>query len=167
MKTKRFVLLIGLLLVLAVATMAVAQPGVSAAKEGGTQLQVLIELPPPSSDGTSMSAEELVELVTIACCFQVDSFFDVSYAANIGSIGLDGNTTTFQVDSFFDVFYEISFDNPPSGGESRTVQTEILSMDLSGALHDPTNPAGAIDAVTQAVKKAGGRVYTGHVTLIK
>ena len=178
MRRKRFALLIGLLMLVAVATMAVAQPGANAATRGEAQLQFLIELPQPvcepdpaDPDGppicTPASAKELVELVTGACCFQFDVFFEVDYISNIGSSGLDGNTTTFQVDSFFDVFYEIEFDNSPSGAGSRTIQTEMLSMDLSGTLNDPDNPAGAIDAVTKAVNAVGGHVHRGHVTILK
>ncbi len=156
MRGKRFALLIGLLAIVAVATMAVAQPGAGApAPRGEGQLQFIIELPPtPKCEPgvvcpPPMTAQELVELVTEACCFQVDSFFDISYVSNIGSSGLDGTTATFQVDSFFDVFYEIEFNNPPGG--DRTVQTEILSMDLSGIFGDPDKPAAALDAVTRAV----------------
>ena len=169
MRRKRFVLLIGLLILVAVATMAVAQPGANAATpgQGKVQLQFLIELP-QSPAGTPTRVGELVKRISNIGSsgedgFTVDSFFDIQYVSNIGSSGLDGNTATFQVDSFFDVFYEIEFDN--SG--NRTLQTEMLSMDLSGTLNDPANPAGAIDAVTRAVNEAGGHVHGGHVTILK
>ena len=167
MRGKRFALLIGLLIIVAVATMAVAQPGVSGAQKGQVQLQFLIELPKMSPDPTITPMEWVISNLGSSGedGFRVDSFFDISYVSNIGSSGLDGNTTTFQVDSFFDVFYEIEFDNPTGG--DRTVQTEILSMDLSATLNDPTDPAGAIDAVTKAVNEGGGHVHKGHVTILK
>ena len=179
MKGKRVLLLIGLLILVALGTMAIAQPSASSAQSGQVRLQFLIELPPtpkcePDTDPSRCPTPvgDLVRKISNLGSsgedgFVVDSFFDISYVRNIGSSGLDGNTTTFQVDSFFDVFYEIKFDNPKGGGD-RTIQTEMLSMDLSATPNDPTNPAGAIDAVTRAVRdEVGGHVHKGHVTILK
>ena len=160
--------MVGLVMVLAALLAAVTyasfQPSAQAASAGQGQFQaeLIVQLPP---DVTSVSAA--LTLVrgsgedpdTGESDFQVDSFFDVSYVSNIGSSGLDGFApSSFQVDSFFDIYYEIDF-------STRTVQTEMLSMSLTGSMSDPTDPGVVIDAVTSALK--GGHVYYGHVNVIR
>lgn len=160
MSRKGFALLIGLLVLVAMVTMAMAQPGASSAPSGQVELELVVEMP-RSPDGTP--AGDLAEIIRNLGSsglggFQVDSFFDVSYVSNIGSNGLDG----FQVDSFFDITYEIDFDSSPGA-----IEVEIVAMQLRGTLADPTDPAAALDAVIQAISVAKGKVYAGHITVLK
>ncbi len=162
MRGKRFALLIGLLMMVAVATMAVAQPGVSGAPSGQVQLEFLIEMP-KSSDPALTPVGDLVGIISNLGSsgedgFRVDSFFDITYVSNLGSSGLDG----FAVDSFFDVTYDIEY-----GSSASTIEVEIIAMQLRATPNDPANPVGAIDAVKKAVNGAGGKVYVGHVTVLK
>lgn len=84
--------------------------------------------------------------------FRIDSFFDIDYGVS--------NSGGHSADSFFDVWVEVSFssgrDNPDG---SRTFDTEILSMDLTGASSGPSSQnhlalAAALD-------------HRGHVTVLK
>ena len=85
--------------------------------------------------------------------------------SNIGSSGEDGvsacGESDFQVDSFFDIAYRI--EPPPD----RTIQTEMLSMPLTGTLLTPDNPGEAMDDLRCQVEAAGGDIYYGHVTILK
>lgn len=95
--------------------------------------------------------------------FQVDSFFDVSYVSNIGSSGEDGvRASDFQVDSFFDVFYEIDY-----SGDRGVIETEMIAMQLTGRVSDPSNPGVALDAIRAAAALLKGDIYYGHVTILK
>ena len=182
MRSKRFAILIGLLILLAVGTMALVQSGAGAQTKGETKddkkhkgevaIEMLIQLP-KSPDGTQTRVGDLLtKIKNIGSSGQdgvtFDVFFDITYISNIGSSGLDGvsagsNLASFNVDSFFDIEYEIDFDPP----RYRTVQTEMLSMDLTGRVDDPSNPGIALDALRRAVSAVGGDVYVGHVTVLK
>ena len=60
--------------------------------------------------------------------FRVDSFFDVFFELDLGGGG------QYQIDSFFDVFTELSIENvTPAGATTGRYETEIVSMDLTGA----------------------------------
>ena len=102
---------------------------------------MLIQLP-ESPDGTETSVGDLVTKIS-----------------NIGSSGQDG----VRFDSFFDIDYQIDFDPP----RYRTVETEMLSMQLSGRVADPSNPGTALDALRRAVSIVGGDVIVAHVTILK
>ncbi|MDP6636475.1 MAG: PEP-CTERM sorting domain-containing protein [Phycisphaerae bacterium] len=58
--------------------------------------------------------------------YQVDSFFDV-----FTELSVDGGGQ-WQVDSFFDVFVELNVTPGPRLEQTRTFETEIVSMSLSG-----------------------------------
>jgi len=90
-----------------------------------------------------------------AADFQVDSFFDIEY--RIDPTG-QGNPSEFVVDSFFDIWTELSFTPGPSDPQSRTWDTEILSMDLAGA-SGPSSPF--------SLGLAPGADHHGHVTVLK
>ena len=87
----------------------IAQSSVPAAtaKTGDTfQLDLVIQ----SSETryTRLDVSNKIKVVESALAkgkYNVDSFFDITYASNIGSSGLDGNTAkvSFNVDSFFDL----------------------------------------------------------------
>jgi hypothetical protein len=85
--------------------------------------------------------------------FQVDSFFDITY--RVGPAG-----GPYSVDSFFDVFTEIEISPPTNNPDgSQTFDTEMLSMDLSGA---PGQPSGNDILGLSSVAE-----HRGHVTILK
>ncbi len=81
------------------------------------------------------------------------SGFDFDFQFDPG----DGN---FQVDSFFDVFttLQIATENESTGN----FDTEILSMDLSGAIPDPNNPDDLIE-----LRLSTTNPHYGHITVLK
>lgn len=144
--------------------LVVAQPAAEAARNNA-QLDLILEIPRSDDPaGLQRSLGDLTELVVSnigssgedGVSFSVDSFFDVFYARNIGSSGLDG--VRFSVDSFFDIEYQT---------ESQTIDTEILSMSLSGTYSVRLNEAQILDKARAAGLKAGGDVIYGHVTILK
>ena len=161
MQKKFMALLLSIGALVAFAGVVAAQPTAQAAgAKGEARLDVVVAIPsPPSSDGTSPTATDIVAAISGQSEFIVDSFFDISYAAaNIGSSGLDGvRISSFNVDSFFDIEYEI-FGDPDFA---------FLAISVTEALADPSNPGAAIDAVDDAVRKAGGYTHHGHVTVLK
>jgi hypothetical protein len=142
----------------------IAQSSVPAAtaKTGDTfQLDLVIQ----SSETryTRLDVSNTIKVVESALAkgkYNVDSFFDITYASNIGSSGLDGNTAkaSFNVDSFFDLEYEIA---------RRSFPTEMVAMSLTASLGDGTVSQRAIDLVREAVKSLGAEVTYGHVTVLK
>ena len=162
------VLVVGMIaLAVAVSTLAL-QPSAqaAAAPKGQVQIDLMVEVKPGGDTALIVSNIGSSGLDGVSCgrsSFNVDSFFDVSYVSNIGSSGEDG--VRFIVDSFFDVEYSIAPPTPDSTG--RTVQTEILSMDLSAALVDPDDSSQVMDDLRCQVEDAGGTVYYGHVTVLK
>lgn len=98
--------------------------------------------------------------------FQVDSFFDVFYEINATNPGGTVNT----VDSFFDITYSMSATpdevriDPDTGDETRSWDTEILSMDLSRS-----KPAGLFGDpdFDFSMRLAPGHTHHGHVTILK
>ena len=163
MKKSSIVFLVALFAVVVTAGTIVVQPTAVAAvpAKGEAQMDFMIEVG-MAPDGTPMSVQQLVKVISNIGSsgedgFIVDSFFDITYVSNIGSSGIDG----FSVDSFFDVSYKI--DN----SSDKTFDTEMVALSLRSTLDDPNNPARAIDAVKAAVEKTGGRVYYGHVTVLK
>ena len=185
MRKKRFAALTGLLALLAVGIMAVAQSGAGAevTKAPQVEIQLLFELP-KSPDGAPTSLSDLLRTISKVGSggyqgVRFDSFFDITYASNIGSSGQDGVSRRLVVsnigssgqdgvraagpDSFFDIFYEIDFKRTSSA----TIETEMVAMQLRATVTSPANPAGALDAVRGAISAAGGDVYIGHVTVLK
>ena len=75
--------------------------------------------------------------------------------SNIGSSGQDGVSASF--DSFFDITYQI---------ELRTIETEIIAMQLRGTYPSDLNPALLIDLDGLRIA-TGGDVTYGHVTVLK
>ena len=69
----------------------------------------------------------------------------------------DGN---FQVDSFFDVFTELQISTKTEA--LGLFDTEILSMDLSGATADPNNPDDLIE-----LRLSTTNPHYGHITVLK
>ena len=141
---------------------------VLAAKIGGLQIDLLVELPPGGSAATLVSniGSSGLDGVSGKCSpdgtssFIVDSFFDVSYVSNIGSSGLDGVRYSF--DSFFDVEYSLG-----PGERAGGFDTEILSMDLKASLVGSNNPGHVMDDLRCQVETAGGKIIEGHVTVLK
>ena len=66
--------------------------------------------------------------------YTVDSFFDITYRLS------PPGSSDFTVDSFFDITYRIDFilDGTQSNDDFAYFDTEILSMDLAGAIASPT-----------------------------
>ena len=85
--------------------------------------------------------------------------------SNIGSSGQDG----VRVDSFFDVEYQIdSFFDITVESNTKSFDTEILSMDLSGSPKSRgLDPGAVIQSVISAVRGIDGTVHHGHVTILK
>ncbi|MFN3166760.1 MAG: PEP-CTERM sorting domain-containing protein [Phycisphaeraceae bacterium] len=88
--------------------------------------------------------------------FRVDSFFDIEYRLS------PPGSSDFSVDSFFDIEYSITFTNDPSrsGPDLQYFETEILSMDLTGASPGPTNTGSLL-------RLAPSADHRGHVTVLK
>ena len=104
---------------------------------------------------------DLVEDALARGDYNVDSFFDVFYVSNIGSSGEDG--VSFRSNPTFDVFFEVDY---KTSGASK-ITTEMVAMSLTANPNGSSSPQGAVDAVRQALRKAGGDVYIGHVTVLK
>ena len=139
MKKRNFVLSAGLFAVAAFVILAVSLPANEASAAKSKQ-ESQLDFTIQISPGVSV--EEIVAAVR--------------RGANIGSSGQDG----FRVDSFFDITYEISAS--PDGFD-----TEMVSLSLRAAPNDPdVNPGAVIDNVRAAVGKSG-RVFYGHVTVLK
>ena len=89
--------------------------------------------------------------------FQIDSFFDLFYTIDPDG---PGGSDPFIIDSFFDIATAITIAPPvinPNG--SRTFDTEILSMDLSGAVGSPST--STVLGLSAALD------HRGHVTVLK
>jgi|GEM_PF-2880899 hypothetical protein len=166
MKMRNAIVMLGIIAIVAAVGISSFLPDAQAAPKAkqGDKGQVEIQLVLDPGEGGS--AERMVTAISnigssgqdgVRSTFIVDSFFDISYyAANIGSSGLDG----VSFDSFFDITYSTSAGN-------RTVQTEMISMSLTGSLSNPDNPGEALDAIRAAVTKARGVLHHGHVTILK
>ncbi|MDA0799438.1 MAG: hypothetical protein O2884_12310 [Chloroflexi bacterium] len=141
-----------LLAAAAAAVFAMYQPNVQAAPQAKADVQIDLMVIGQSPESV---IARLGKIDPASSGFIVDSFFDITYAANIGSSGLDGVTATgFNVDSFFDISYELSVD---STGTSR-FDTEMVSLSLSGPLTNPSDPtavATALKAVGDAISPPG------------
>jgi len=89
--------------------------------------------------------------------FQVDSFFDIEYRLS------PPDSSDFTVDSFFDVAYRMTFANDPTQSDSdkQHFDTEILSMDLNGALPAPGNSGSQLRLAGPPHR------HRGHVTVLK
>ena len=127
------------------------------------QLDIVIQAGVSSDVTKGLDVSTAVEIVESALAkgkYNIDSFFDITYASNIGSSGLDGNTVkaSFNVDSFFDIEYEIA---------RRSIPTEMVAMSLKGQIGDGTSSQRSIDLVREAAKAAGAEVTYGHVTVLK
>lgn len=141
-----------LLAVAAAALFAMYQPNVQAAATAQAEVQIDIVV-------LGQTPEKVIATIAkidpATSGFVVDSFFDISYAANIGSSGQDGVTaTSFTVDSFFDVTYELRSD----GDDTGRWDTEMVSLSLRGPLADPSDPmavANALSAARSAIEAGG------------
>ena len=159
MKKRSFVLLAGLVAIVAAAFFAYTQPTTSAAprllrSEADVELIVRVAKPGSSSlvvSNIGSSGEDGVR-------FSVDSFFDILVVSNIGSSGEDG--VRFSIDSFFDIFYDIAADD----AGARSVPIELVALQLRGSNADPNNPGQVLDDLKAAVGDSG-TVIGGHVTL--
>jgi hypothetical protein len=175
------VLMVGLVALAVVGAVAVQEPDAqaAAAPKGQVQIDLIVSLPTPDPDDpTALNRNGQLVVSNIGSSgmdgvgvcspgtssFQVDSFFDIMYVSNIGSSGQDG--VRFQIDSFFDVEYSIARLADPPPGE-RTIQTEMLSMSLTGNLIDPIDPTGVLDDLRCDVESVDGDIYYGHVTILK
>lgn len=159
---------IALLIAFAAATMLVAfQPGVQAKNKPKADFQIDIFV----TGTTASAAVRTIEKVAAASqdprsttpAFNVDSFFDITYA-NIGSSGLDGvRASSFNVDSFFDVEYQID------GNRTGSWDTEMVSLSLTGIFGDPDFDVAAAEQVFTAISNAvgGKHKHHGHVTILK
>ena len=116
-------------------------------------------VPSPGEPGALETALGVIKGALSEHNFQVDSFFDVYYVPNIGSSGEDG--VSFKAGANFDVFFEVEV------SRSGTFETEMIAMSLSSTAPDPSNPQGAIDIARTAVEGLKGRVFYGHVTVLK
>lgn len=98
--------------------------------------------------------------------FQVDSFFDVFYEINATNSSGKANT----VDSFFDITYSMSVTpgevkiDADTGDETRSWDTEILSMDLSRS--KPADLFGDPD-FDFSMRLAPNQKHHGHITVLK
>lgn len=169
---------IALLIAFAAATMLVAfQPGVQAKNKPKADFQIDIFV----TGTTASAAVRTIEKVAAASqdprsttpAFNVDSFFDITYA-NIGSSGLDGvRASSFNVDSFFDVEYQIDGNRTGSGdidgNRTGSWDTEMVSLSLTGIFGDPDFDIAAAEQVFTAISNAvgGKHKHHGHVTILK
>ena len=160
----------------------VAQPGSTDAAQGvkgDVQIDLLIELGvgPDGSRATVGDVQLVISNIGSSGQdgvrrigdFQVDSFFDITYSrvSNIGSSGLDGvSVANFQVDSFFDIVYRIDPLGPREPPATRTVQTEMLSMSLTGRISDPSDPGAVLGRIGEGLAPLGD-MTGGHVTILK
>ncbi len=100
--------------------------------------------------------------------FVVDSFFDITYDI----IATNGNTpSTHVVDSFFDIAYsmEVTPRQPeilPTGEESRSFDTEMIAMNLSGSHPIDLTGDPDFDLAIQLVEGFDPGL-DGHVTILK
>ena len=127
------------------------------------QLDIVIQAGVSSDVTKGLDVSTAVEIVERAMAegkYNIDSFFDITYASNIGSSGEDGvrAKTSFNVDSFFDIEYEIS---------GKTIPTEMVALSLKGSIGDGTVSQRAIDLVKVEAKAAGADVTYGHVAVLK
>ena len=151
-----------LLVAFAAAAWAYASAGSpqAAAAKSGTEFQLDLSVGVPAGTGAALVVSNIGSSGQDGVRYQVDSFFDIIYA-NIGSSGQDGvRASEANFDSFFDITYDLDF----SSSDGRTFDTEMISMSLRAHADDP---AGALDAVVEAVRQLKGRVYYGHVTVLK
>lgn len=166
--------LVAVVIAVAVATIIVviqsSTPGASARTHDQIQLDLIVTVLPAPDDGTGKNPdgpgplESTLDIIKGALSdqdFQVDSFFDVYYVTNIGSSGEDG--VSFRTGGNFDVFFEVDYRISRAG----TIETEMVALSLTSTAPDPTNPQGAIDAVKRIVEARKGRVFYGHVTVLK
>ena len=153
----------GLIAVIAVVGLTVAQPRAGEAAQNRAQIDLVIQIRCPDGKCRT-SLEDLSKRVlsNIGSSgqdgvrrFVPDSFFDIYYLRNIGSSGQDGVSASF--DSFFDITYQI---------ELRTIETEIIAMQLRGTYPSDLNPALLIDLDGLRIA-TGGDVTYGHVTVLK
>jgi len=152
----------GLIAVVAIVGLVLAQPRAGEAAQSQAEIDLVIEVPKGTSLGglTEFVVANIGSSGEDGVRFVVDSFFDVFYVTNIGSSGEDG-VARASFDSFFDITYEI---------ELRTIQTEMVAMQLTGSYSGELNPATLIDRIRRATKSDGSpgpRVYYGHVTVLK
>ena len=128
----------GLIAVIAVVGLTVAQPRAGEAAQNRAQIDLVIQIRCPDGKCRT-SLEDLSKRVL----------------SNIGSSGQDGVSASF--DSFFDITYQI---------ELRTIETEIIAMQLRGTYPSDLNPALLIDLDGLRIA-TGGDVTYGHVTVLK
>ena len=170
MSRKRNIVLLaaGLVAVVAVAGLVVAQPQ-SEAAQTQAQLDLVIEFPVllPDPDPTRpppLTLGQRADLVVSnigssgqdGVSFGVDSFFDVFYFRNIGSSGQDGVRYSAAFDSFFDVEYR-----------TLKIETEMVALSLTGSYSIILNEVDLIDKAKEAALAAGGDIIFGHVTILK
>ena len=160
MKTRSLVLLAGLTALAAMVGIMLAQPSESVAAKavakGEVQLEFTIEIPTIEIPGIEIPT---VDIPSVVAAVQ-------TAVTNIGSSGLDG----YSIDSFFDLKYQCDVFFEVDVRSSRSIQTEILSMSLTGTPLTPdVDPGAVIQSVIEAVRalEIGGTLTDGHVTVLK
>lgn len=141
---------------------------VDAVGDGEAWKAIELAAPVPLSDSTGTVQTEMISMSLSSSAplsitdlgggnFQVDSFFDIEYRLS------PPGSSDFTVDSFFDVEYRITFTNDParSNADVQYFDTEMLAMDLSGALPAPGNTG------SQMRLAAPPHRHHGHVTILK
>ena len=168
MKTRSLVVLAVLIGLAATVGIMLAQPSENVAAKGPNQGEVQLEFTVEIPVGDIPSSID-IPLGDIPSSVGISTVLDAvrKGVTNIGSSGEDG----VRFDAFFDVFFEVEarfqLDAPCQGCTARTVQTEILSMSLSGSPNSGFDPGAVIESVRVSVRRVGGTVVIGHVTLIK
>ena len=150
----------GLIAVIAIVGLAVAQPRAGEAAQAQAQIDLVIKVRCPDGTCRPSSLGALIENIVSnigssgqdGVRYRVDSFFDVFFVRSIGNIGSSGQDGV-RFDSFFDITYEI-----------RSIDIELVALSLTATYSGELNPALVIDEIRGVTS---GDVVYGHVTILK